>query len=257
MLQALLHGKLSREQENMEDMLTSIIFGFMQYLSETTILSGFLSKAYYINEDRDIKQFRQLSSQNIKQVSFDYWPTWNESGCFPCEPDLVLRIDTPNGDALIILIEAKYHSGKSSEAIEGDNVDLSPYDQLAREWDNLISIAKHESRTPYLIYLTNDIGYPSDDLSASSEDYRRSRSSKETEAFRCFWLSWRHLKDSIKQTDSLIYVDLIKLLRKLNLIFYDGIAPISVVRPRDWRYVQFFNWTASTKHFVLDWRFTP
>ena len=32
MLSALLHGKLSREQENMEDILTSIVFDVLRYL---------------------------------------------------------------------------------------------------------------------------------------------------------------------------------------------------------------------------------
>ena len=32
MLQALLNGKLSREQENMEDILTSNVFGLLRYV---------------------------------------------------------------------------------------------------------------------------------------------------------------------------------------------------------------------------------
>lgn len=45
MLVALLHGKLSREQENIEDILTSNVFGVLKYLPPGTVLIPFLSKA--------------------------------------------------------------------------------------------------------------------------------------------------------------------------------------------------------------------
>lgn len=45
MLVALLHGKLSRDQENMEDILTSNVFGVMRYLPPAIALFPFISKA--------------------------------------------------------------------------------------------------------------------------------------------------------------------------------------------------------------------
>ncbi len=42
MIPALLHGKLSREQENMEDILTSIVFGVLKHLPPELILLPWL-----------------------------------------------------------------------------------------------------------------------------------------------------------------------------------------------------------------------
>ena len=72
-----------------------------------------------------------------------------EPGCILCESDLIIRLDDKTGRHLIF-VEAKYLSGKSSEE------DLSieePYDQLAREWDNLVSIARRETQSPYFFTL--------------------------------------------------------------------------------------------------------
>ena len=52
------------------------------------------------------------------------------------------------GTKTIILVEAKYKSGKSSEADDGEK----PNDQLAREWDNLSVLARRKDLVPILIY---------------------------------------------------------------------------------------------------------
>ena len=141
MLQALLHGKLSREQENMEDILTSNVFGMMEYLKAKQELMSFLGKAQHINEAGEKESLCELLPSEPEDVKYDFWPNWSEEKCIPCEPDLVLRIRYKEGVSYIILVEAKYHSGKSSEASEDDRDDTPPYDQLAREWDNLVSVA--------------------------------------------------------------------------------------------------------------------
>jgi hypothetical protein len=41
----MIHGKLTREEEGMEDLLTSNIFGSMKYLPSYAILLSFLSLA--------------------------------------------------------------------------------------------------------------------------------------------------------------------------------------------------------------------
>jgi len=45
MLQAMLHGKLTRKEESMEDLLTSNAFGLMKYLPPEAALFPFLSLA--------------------------------------------------------------------------------------------------------------------------------------------------------------------------------------------------------------------
>ncbi len=45
MLQAMIHGKLTREEEGLEDLLTSNTFGLMKYLPPEAVLLPFLSLA--------------------------------------------------------------------------------------------------------------------------------------------------------------------------------------------------------------------
>lgn len=45
MLQAMLHGKLTRQEEEMEDLLTSNVFGLVKYLPPEMVLIPFLSQA--------------------------------------------------------------------------------------------------------------------------------------------------------------------------------------------------------------------
>ena len=46
---------------------------------------------------------------------------------------VLITIRTPESGSIIVLVEAKYLSGKSSDADTGK----LPMNQLAREWDNL------------------------------------------------------------------------------------------------------------------------
>jgi hypothetical protein len=253
MLQALLRGKLSREQENMEDVLTSNVFGFMEYLKADKELLMFLRKAVHNKQSLD-----QLLPSEVTSVSYEFWPKWSEEDCIPCEPDLVLKIDPKEGQKLIILIEAKYRSGKSSEADEDETSDKPPNDQLAREWDNLLHIAESEkeSREPILIYLTADFGYPKESILASQEDYNGKRQPKERKPFKCYWLSWRHLRECFERSEKPAIKDLVKAMNKLNLTFYYGITPIPLRESSSWRFLQQFDWSTCANRRAIKWRFS-
>ena len=257
MLQALLNGKLSREQENMEDVLTSNVFGFMEYLRTDRELLKFLGKAQHINDTGDI-ELSQLLPAEPEDIKYDFWPKWSEGDCVPCEPDLVLRIDAKEGENLIVLIEAKYHSGKSSEASEDDENETPPHDQLAREWDNLLHIAESEkeSREPILIYLTADFGCPVEAIEDSRKNFERKRSGQAKKLFSCFWLSWRHLKEALHKSTDKVFENLVEAMRKLNLVFYYGITAMPLHEPRHWRFLQQFDWSAVAKCRATSWRFS-
>jgi hypothetical protein len=72
---------------------------------------------------------------------------------------------------IIILVEAKYLSDKSSEA----NEEGAPLDQLAREWDNLTSLAHREKATSILLFVTADIGFPKKSIEDSRQEYAQKR----------------------------------------------------------------------------------
>lgn len=225
---ALIKGKLSREQENMEDILTSNIFGTLQYLLPSQGLLPFLAQAAYTTN---------YPLENIKEavdVTYDFWPHLNEPGCNPCEPDVLIRLTTPHGEKYIILIEAKYLSGKSSERDEKEH----PNDQLAREYDNLGLLAEKEKRIPIFIYLTAGIGIPEDEINVSKEEIFKKRNINAD----IYWLSWRHFLPVIENSNESMLKHLAQVMKKLNLIFFSGFSPIDSNISVSWCFSRNFNW---------------
>lgn len=163
MLQALTRGKLSREQENLEDILTSEVFGLLRYVAVDRGLLSFLARAESLDGARPFENM----TEPITVTEWCFWPTWEEQDCHACEPDLFICFKTASGKLHAICLEAKYWSGKSnSGAID----DRQMTDQLAKQWDNLKHIAERQGAVPTLIYLTTHSSKPRDELAASIAD---------------------------------------------------------------------------------------
>jgi hypothetical protein len=223
MLRALIHGKLSSEQENMEDILTSNVFGVLQHLPIRSGLWPFITLAAAVDRTR----LFEADAAPPEDAAYQFWPWMAERGCIGCEPDLLLRLKWSDGRAMLLLIEAKYKSGKSSEE-SGDQA--GPRDQLAREWDNLRWAALREDAEPALIYLTADLGCPCDEIEVSRRAFHGKRPDA-SQPFRCFWLSWRHLPPLIEKGGATILHDLKAVLLRMGMRFFDGIAGIAAVAP--------------------------
>ena len=73
MLQALLHGKMSPEEEGAEDLLTASVFGLLSYLPERENLAEFLSLAERADGARD----PFFASKALRLATFEFWPTYN------------------------------------------------------------------------------------------------------------------------------------------------------------------------------------
>ncbi len=244
MFQALLRGKLSRDQENMEDILTSNVFGVFKYLPPERALFPFLSKA----KSLEGKNLSETLFPNPK-IEYEFWPWLEEAGCNGCEPDVRIDLTWPNGKKTIVLVEAKYRSGKSSEEDEEDRGDNpSPedtrllVDQLAREWDNLKKIAERESAEPVLIYLTAHLSRPVEDILSS----QKALSSRGQEKADIYWLSWRHLPSLVEKKGLEMLDDLTAILRRMNLTFFEGIH-VDALPP--------VNWSFEIQPMTLDWAF--
>lgn len=252
MLQAQLHGKLTRAVRDKEDLLTSNVFGSIFYVPLHDGLIPLLS----IAERRDLENLMDCSFplRNIGKISqkkFEFWPTLSEQGCNPCEPDLLIEITTENHKKIVILVEAKYKSGKSSEA---DSSDDKPYDQLAREWDNLVNIKKGHLK--YLLYVTADMGYPFEDIKASQMEYKNKRGNN----IDVLWISWRMLPSLFKNSNHEIFKDVVQILRNQGLIFFEG-CKINKIENINWKFEYEhvikteYLWN-STKTVKIDWRFS-
>lgn len=247
MLQAILNGKLSSSQENMEDILTSCVFGSFNYLEPNLGLGTFLKVARGA-ETTD----RPFATLDIKSVEYEFWPYWDQQGYENCEPDVVLKIDGINGQQLLILVEVKYQSGKSAYA---DEAVEAPTDQLAKEWDNLLVIAKAQGREPILLYVTADVVFPAQDIDDARREYEAKRHPvSRRHLFRCYWVSWRSLYQMFDDVQGELPADLRRLADKLGFKEFNGFSTPRGLSGIQWRYSTKYDWTVPRSPLV-EWRF--
>jgi len=244
MFEAQLHGKLIREQENLEDLLTSNVFGAIKYAPNgEEELIRLLSEAETWNGNKPLQGLKGLSG-----VKYEFWPSLKEESCNPCEPDVLISITQSNNKKVRILVEAKFKSGKSSEADLGDK----PSDQLSKEWDNLKCLAGRENAEAYLLYITANLGFPEKDIKESINEYKEKRQS----TINILWLSWRKIPTIFQNSKDEIIKDLVKLLRRQGLIFFEGFKASEVIC---------FNWRFQApdlsykllQPWVGNWSFKP
>lgn len=227
-----IHGKISDTGTNLserrEDLLTADIIGCMRYLPAAKLLIPFLNTSYsYHGNPLSIPD-------HALKVHYLFWPSLRIKGCTPCEPDVLLSIETTEGFHLI-MVEAKYFSGLSSEA--DDNAE--PNNQLARELDNLWSLSgfsiglhpevKIFSRS--LLFITKDMKIPKDILAESLDEYKQKRGRDGD----IYWTSWRFLPAILEQKllvegipeNHAVMEDMLQLLQRKWLIMFTGVEPVS------------------------------
>lgn len=244
MLQAQLKGKLTRREEDMEDLLTSNVFGSIKYLPPEDGLLPIL-----VNSQDSDGNPPNFDLQNINDVTYHFWPWIEKPGCFGCEPDVHIIMNLTNGSKVIVFVEAKYLSPKSSGP---DGERKAPYDQLAREWDNLQEVSAQEGAKPFFLYVTAHLGYPMSDFLDSVKDYKKYKQKE----MSMYWISWRKLPGlfACAEKDSILY-DLVGVLRRLGLTFYEGIMPLEPVHI-EWSFKAAGSWDwTSYEDCDIHWNF--
>ncbi len=239
MLAAQLRGKLTRQEEDLEDLLTSNVFGSIQYVPKEKGLIPLLSAAEDSNGSNPLKKL-----PNISDVKYEFWPNLDDENGNSREPDVLIHITHETGQRTVILVEAKYKSGKSSEADEGSRIN----DQLASEWDILIS--KEKDARPYFLYITADFSYPNKDIEDAKSEFAKKRHGR----FDIVWISWRKLPTVLNRNEPILK-DLIEVLRKQGLTFFEEIKIPHIDRIL-WTFkenILNFNWKLNSSEF--DWRF--
>jgi hypothetical protein len=216
MLKAQLHGKLSREEERLEDLLTSNVFGTFSYFPPQELLIPFLSQAENLQGER-------LALEDFAEAEIEFWPWMEEAGCNPAEPDVNIVFTTEEDRRSAILIEAKLYSGKSSAADEG----AAPMDQLAREYDNLVHWASREAIQDFsLLLVTVDAAFPTRAIQDAIDEYQEKRGGEAN----IFWLSWRSVVAVIEphlesvSARGKILTDLYGLLERRSLVPFRGMT---------------------------------
>jgi hypothetical protein len=190
-----IHGKLSRENENKEDILTSNVFSFFKYTNRDIFLKEFLSSiGIYASQDQ------------LKEASFEFWVKYVDG----TEPDLIIIVG-----GYYLLVEAKYFSdfGKENDKTEA---------QLVRELKGGYFEAKNMGLEFRIVTVTADYYKKMEKYSVIPEEFKDI----------VIWTSWQKicrliagiLESSIEMDAGnwLFAQDLYSLLLKKNLIEFSG-----------------------------------
>jgi len=230
MIFAEIHGKLgidySRAHERAEDLLTSTAFGLLRYLMPAEGLLAILRLARPVRVEGETIIIRPdpdwLGVGPIAAIDVVFWPYWPGYG----EPDILLTLrDHAGCPAALVVIEAKLHSPKSSQASEDDeptNENVVDPDQLVRYWQGLQGLPGFHAMPRRLIYLTKHGAAPAEEL---AESVRRAP------GMQLAWLSWRDVwavADSTAE-NSLPAADLAQLLA------YKGLKRFNGFRVKPWQ----------------------
>ena len=125
-----LHGKLSRNVERKEDILTSNVFSFFKYARRDLFLKQYLEKVLGLS----------FSVSDLNGADFIFWPTYDDN----TEPDLVIIVGS-----YYLLIEAKYFS-------DFDKGTAARKDQITREIEGGAIEAKRLGKQFVYIAVTAD-----------------------------------------------------------------------------------------------------
>jgi len=225
MLQALLHSKLNRDLQrspfDIEDLLTSTIFGSCYYVNFKEGLLPFLSQCFGNNCSKGLPQKQELSNilSDVVDVKYEFWPNWNSTSTDfsisnnheNCElkggqPELLLKLIHNNDRESWLLIEAKLGSGKSSvPTLEG-----AVTDQLGKYWLLLLEKTKVKDciKPLGILYVTKGVDFPFYEFEETQDELKN----KGYPPAKLFWVSWRHFANC-KFTEPIMR-DVVYLLRE-------------------------------------------
>jgi len=190
-----IHGKLSREIERKEDVLTSNVFSFFKYSDRRIFLKRFLELF-----DCNVSEMEALSAE------FYFWPIYDDG----TEPDIVIIVGN-----YYLLFEAKYFSGFGQE-----NQKIKH--QLEREYKGGIYESSQFEKQFKLIAITADYYNNLAKYKNIPEDIRD----------KIIWINWQKITKlleviidenvPISNEVTIFCQDLITLLQKKRLRNYYG-----------------------------------
>jgi hypothetical protein len=155
MVLAELHGKLSRNVERMEDILTSNVFSFFKYTRRDIFLKRYLESLLDTH----------FTVGELNAADFLFWPNYEDG----TEPDLVMVVGP-----YYLLFEAKYFSDFGKETVERK-------DQISREIEGGSIEAKQLGKRFEFVAVTADSVFRKEKFSHLTDDL--------PERFR--WTNWQ------------------------------------------------------------------
>lgn len=197
-----IHGKLSRENENKEDILTSNVFSFFKYTDRVTFFKPFLQRLGLV-----------VSAEEVKSALFTFWPTFEDG----TEPDLVIKVGK-----YYILVEAKYHSGFGQETKEHKH-------QLIREVKGGADAANTSGLNFIIVTVTSDHYQRQEDFKEYPFEFRDNLR----------WINWQTIalliyqilqENPIVSDETILFAkDLYDLFLKKDLRNFEGVEVLETV----------------------------
>ncbi len=221
---AQISNKLSRAEEDMEDLLTSNVFGTWRYVPVEITEKGLLE---FLKTACRIDGARFNGPDGISTLNMKFWPWIQEEDAKGAEPDVLIEMVSSDKRKWLLLVEAKYLSPKSSFADESEKC---PTDQLAKEMHNLRKIARLENYDEYaLFYVTAHTLLPKDDITEAINELAEKTEDGASDRF--YWTTWRRLPGILSTTINsctgsyvTILGDLQTIVLRMGLTFFEGIV---------------------------------
>lgn len=237
-----IHGKLSA-YEHMEDLLTSDVFSTFRYLDINNGLIPFLKKATSF-KDSAPPHFLE----DIVEADYVFWP---RTTYLNREPDVLIILTKKNHTYISILIEAKYHSGKSNTNREEAATDKenNPFDHL--DGDQLAELYKElqdgnifigdpsirdkyilSACNRYLFFITAHYTSPRHDIEETFKVLEKKQYFNQYD-HHFFWTNWIGIIDVIDEVNAretwqnapatrYLLMDLKALLQRKGLVPFHG-----------------------------------
>lgn len=230
------HGKISSTGRNLhdqlEDLLTSDVFSACKYVRPQTLLLPFLRTA----KSQDGRNLAEALPAHVQQATYAFWPRMTSS-----EPDLLVVLEDEKGQYFLVVIEAKYFSGKSGGPLGEEELEVAsaPSDQLACEFKDLMTAEDYLRIDPQrianraLVYVTAHRSLPGGSLSESAKEIGHFFPNEER--IELYWTSWFNLlpvlseQMDILEWEVVILTDLKRLMEKKNFLFFNGMGSFESV----------------------------
>jgi hypothetical protein len=206
-----IHGKLSGDNENKEDILTSNVFSFFKYTNRGAFFYPLLR---LVGLD--------VSVEDCKQAEFRFWPTYPDR----TEPDLVILVGR-----YYLLVEDKYLSGFGEETPKLKH-------QLEREVKGGVAEANSLGREFKILIITADFYRPPEIFDGIPDYFIKDAR----------WINWQRiafliykilkLATNLPAETKLFASDLYDLFIKKNLRNFEGMNALPIIHLS--RYVEIF-----------------
>ena len=159
MLLAEIHGKSYRDIEDLEDLLTSAVFGHLRLIKPPLFWLALLERARTVEQSTLLQVLGHLGVDALKfsGVRVRFWPYFPDYG----EPDLLVQLFGDKVPSITILVEVKLHAGKSGT---GEFDQLAKYFRLLNDPTCLLDWPCDIEKR-FLVYLTKS--FSADELNAS------------------------------------------------------------------------------------------